>query len=105
MSFTGNEGEFISLSDAATLTENHRTNNPNAVQGHFLGGSKLKQLLDLTGCVGLRIYHGEDTTGVRQIVVVAVDGNQNDILGTSPLILDTSVMCPSICGNANDLNG
>jgi len=105
MSFTGDEGGFISLSDAATLTASHRSSNPEAVQGHFLGRTKLLDLLNQSGCRGLRIYHGESSSGGREIVVVGVDSNENDILdSTNPLVLDTSVLCPPTCSNSNSLN-
>jgi len=105
MSFTGNEGEFISLSDAATLTAAHRSSNPNALQGHFLGKAKILDLLNQSGCKGLRIYHGESSTGVREIVMVGVDSNEDDILdSTNPLVLDTSTPCPPTCGSSNALN-
>jgi len=105
MSFTGNEGEFISLNDAATLTAAHRSSNPNAIQGHFFGKSKILDLLNQSGCKGLRIYHGESSTGSREIVVVAVDSNEDDILNsTNPLVLDQSILCPPTCGSSNALN-
>jgi len=106
MSFTGNEGAFITLTDAATLTANYRSGQLNPTLGHFLGISKLQDLLAQTGCVGLRIYYGIDSeTGSKEIVVVGVDEDENDILdGTEPLILDQSVPCPTSCGASNDLN-
>lgn len=105
MSFTGNEGGYISLSAAATLTANYRSGQMDPVLGHFLGATKLQELLDQTGCVGLRIYYGVDSeTGSKEIVVVGVDENENDILGANPLILDQSMPCPPYCGNSNDLN-
>lgn len=105
MSFTGNEGEFISLQAGATLTANYRAGQVDPVLGHFLGIYKLQRLLNQNGCVGLRIYYGIDSkTGAKEIVVVGVDSNENDILSEQPLILDMSITCPPTCGNSNDLN-
>lgn len=102
--FTGNEGTFISLADGAALTAAYRTANPNGIKGHFLGIANINRLLGQTGCVGLRTYQGIDANGVEQIVVVAVDRNENDILAASPLILDKAFMCPPNCSAANALN-
>jgi hypothetical protein len=105
MSFTGNEGSFISLATGADLTANYRSGQLDPVLGQFLGANKLQTLLGQTGCVGLRIYYGMDgETGAPTIVVVGVNSSQNDILGTEPLILDTALPCPSYCGSSNDLN-
>ncbi|MDP3556267.1 MAG: hypothetical protein Q8T03_02770 [Bacteroidota bacterium] len=105
MSFDGKEGEFISLTQGATLTANYRSGQSNPILGHFLGVEKLRALLSQEGCVGLRIYHGLDSdTGYPAVVVVGADSSENDILGSSPLILDMSILCPPTCGNSNDLN-
>jgi hypothetical protein len=106
MSFSGNEGAFITLQDAAALTANYRNSGMlNPVLGQFLGANKLQQLLRQPGCVGLRIYYATDgTTGAPKIVVVGVTSNENDILATNPLILDQSMPCPPTCGNSNSLN-
>jgi hypothetical protein len=105
MSFTGNEGAFISLSEAAVLTSNYRNSGqPNPILGQFLGAEKLQDLLKQTDCVGLRIYYGKNAQGKPTIVVVGVDRNEDDILTEEPLILDQSMPCPPTCGHSNELN-
>ncbi len=105
MSFSGNEGAFISLESAAALTSNYRSGQMDPILGHFVGANKLQTLLGQTGCVGLRIYYGVDgETGAKEIVIVGVTSNENDILGSTPLILDNTVVCPPTCGDSNDLN-
>ncbi|MGE0567079.1 MAG: hypothetical protein AB7O73_03960 [Bacteroidia bacterium] len=105
MSFNGNEGTFISLNDGATLTANYRSGKYEPVLGYFFGAAKLQDLLDQSGCVGIRIYYGEDSgTGAPELVLVGVDSDENDILGTEPLVLDQGSPCPPNCGNSNDLN-
>lgn len=106
MSFTGNEGAFISLQDAAALTANYRSGQTNPILGHFVGTDKVQELLKQTGCVGLRIYYGiHGQTGRKEIVIVGVDSDENDILESTPLILDQTLPCPPTCGNSNELNG
>ncbi len=122
MSFNGDEGTFVSITEAAGLTANYRTSSSSSssttsttstssssslILGHFLGKEKLLELLNQSECVGLRIYHGRSgTSGLTpEIVVVGVDSNENDILPTSnALILDRSLPCPPTCGNSNALN-
>ena len=104
MSFTGNEGAFISLSQAAVLTSNYRNGQQNPILGQFLGVQKLQDLLRQTDCVGLRIYYGKNAEGKPTIVVVGVDAHEDDILGEEPLILDQSTPCPPTCGHSNELN-
>lgn len=104
MSFTGSEGAFISLQDAAALTARYRSGQQNPILGQFLGTEKLQDLLKQTGCAGLRIYYGKKTDGTPTIVVVGVDTDENDILGQDPLILDQAAPCPSYCSSSNDLN-
>lgn len=106
MSFTGNEGAFISLTDAAALTAEYRSQFKGQTQGHFLGINKLLTLLGQSGAVGIRIYYGIDaTTGERQVVLSAVASDESDILASSgALVLDQSVCCPPTCGTSNALN-
>jgi hypothetical protein len=105
MSFTGNEGDYITLTQASAFTAAYRAANPSSTKGHFLGAAKLKALLNQTGCVGLRSYYAINTaTGEKQLVVVGVDSNENDIVKGTALILDKSILCPPTCGAANALN-
>lgn len=101
MAFNGNEGGFISLEDGADMTRRYRDENPNEVLGHFYGINKLNKLLKQEGAVGIRMYHGIDENGEKQMVLVATDSEQNDILD---LVLDLNHPCPTECGSPNDLN-
>lgn len=102
MAFNGTEGEMIPLEDAAQMTANYRARCPNDMQAHFYGKDKILELLGQTGAMGIRAYYGVDNMGVKQLVLVAADANENDILG---LTLDLSKNCPPRCSNANALNG
>lgn len=105
MSFDGKEGAFISLNDAAALTAEYRNGQSSPVLGHFYGKENLLKLLNQSGCLGIRIYHGIDAaTASPELVLVGADANENDILAASPLILDGSSKCPPSCGNNNSLN-
>ncbi|TNF48427.1 MAG: hypothetical protein EP305_05510 [Bacteroidetes bacterium] len=101
MSFDGKEGAMISLQEAADLTANYRNRNEGAVKGYFYGKDHLETLLSQNGCVGIRIYFGEDNTGTTQLVLVGANGSEDDLLGQ---VLENGTPCPPRCGSRNDLN-
>ncbi len=102
MAFDGSEGQQITLSEASTLTANHRTANPNTKLGHFMGKELINSILAQTGCVGIRTYHCVNSLGERELVMVGVDANENDIV--SGIIADRMVGSPPNGGNLNPLN-
>ena len=103
MSFTGNEGGYITLAQGQTWTGNHRTANPTMVKAHFYGKTKLNEMLAQSGCVGLRMYRAIDDAGCLELVIVGVTANGTDM--TSGLLLDRSIPCPSACDPSSSLNG
>jgi hypothetical protein len=101
MSFNGNEGDFISLNAAADQTKAYRTANPNSINAHYVGRKKLEDILNGSDCVGIRIYYAIKPDGTKNIMIVGVDSNENDL---TDLVLDHTILCPPVCGNANALN-
>jgi hypothetical protein len=96
MAFNGKEGEQISLEEAVALTTNYR-NSPeaNGAQAHFFGKSIIGNILAQTGCVGIRIYYGLDANGMKQLVMVGVAENGDDMY--NGIIADRSIPCPTYC--------
>lgn len=101
MAFDGTEGSAITLAEGAALTKEHRLRNPTALKGRFFGKEILKEVLDQEGCMGIRIYFGQDEDGNRQLVAVGADASENDMLD---LVIDNSVPCPNFCSSPNSLN-
>jgi hypothetical protein len=102
MSFDGTEGGEITLSAGADLTAEYRKLNPGDTKGHFYGKDILNDILDQTGCMGIRIYYGvDDTTGAKELVLVGADSSEDDM---TDLVADMSAPCPNACGGGNDLN-
>ncbi|XOV66988.1 MAG: hypothetical protein ACFHU9_15285 [Fluviicola sp.] len=101
MSFDGTEGGSISLSAGAALTKEYRKQNPGATKGHFFGKDILHDLLNQSGCMGIRMYYGLDEDGNKELVLVGADADENDL---TALVADLSMPCPGVCGNANVLN-
>lgn len=104
MSFTGNENQEISLQDAADLTANYRQNQPYPYPelGGYFAKSGLLDVLNQNGCVGIRIYYGQDNSGESKLVIVGVDANENDLY--QGLLLDHMYKCPTNCSSSNQLN-
>ncbi len=102
MSFTGNENHAITLATAATWTRNYRTANPRATKGHFFGKTAIQNILNQSGCVGIRIYYALDDAGAQQLVISGASSNENDLC--DGLLADRGVACPPNCGVNNPLN-
>ncbi len=103
MAFNGDEGQQISLSDASSWTANYRNSSgDDGVHAQFYGKNKLKNIVNQTGCVGIRIYKGIDSQGVPVLILVGTDADENDM--TSGYILERGVPCPPYCGSGG-LNG
>ena len=101
MSFTGNEGEQITLAEGAALTKAYRDKNPNAIKARFFGRDGIEQILAQTDCKGLRLYFAQGTDGTPELVMVGADSNENDLLD---IIYDFSKPCPASCSSVNLLN-
>jgi hypothetical protein len=100
--FTGDEGEEISLVTASEWTANYRTENPGEIKAYFYGNIILQAILDQEEAVGMRIYYAIDDNGVKQMVLVGVDSNGNDL--TSGIVADRGAPCPTYCDADSPLN-
>lgn len=103
MSFNGNEGEFVTLSDASRWTANYRnTIQPGDTIAFAAGKEKLIELLNQDECLGARIYYGIGDEGQKNLVLVGVDANGDDI--ENGFILEHLYPCPRLCSKQNNLN-
>lgn len=104
MAFTGKEGERISLEEGAALTANYRNAaGSGATLSHYFGVDIIAQILAQPLCVGIRVYYGQDEGGKKQLVLVGVDAQENDM--TDGILGDKSLLCPPYCPNPNPLSG
>lgn len=94
-------GEVISLDEAKVMTAAHRANNTTGVLAHHYDKDLVLQVLNQTGCTGLRMYHGiENDTHV--MVLVGTDSNGDDM--ENGVILERGTLCPPRCPKKNNLN-
>jgi len=98
-------GDPISLATARQWTFNYRMNHPDETLAHMFGSEIIQQILSQTGCIGIRIYYATNDAGEKQLLLVGVDVNGDDLLpaegartdGEGTLIADASFPCPSTC--------
>lgn len=102
MAFTGNEGEMVSLDDAARWTANYRNSERfDGVNAIFYGINHLNSLLSQRACQGIRIYKAIDDDGNPIMVLVGTNEDGNDI--TDGYILERGVGCPPNCDSQNSV--
>lgn len=100
MAFTGNEGDWITLADGSTMTEDHRTTYPSEPMGIFLGKEKLQDLLNQHNAKGIRFYFAQKG-GKMNIVAVAADKMENDMTAK---VLNGGEEAPPYSSVSNPLN-
>ena len=103
MTFTGNEPHDITLAQASAWTKNYRnTITSSQTIAHYFGRAAIESILAQSDCVGIREYYALDDAGAKQIIIVGVDANGNDLY--NGLLAERSVKCPQDCAAANPLN-
>lgn len=101
MAFNGTEGEEITLANASSMTKKYRHDYPNQTLGHFFGKEIIERILDQSDAMGIRVYYGIDEDGKKQLILVGVDADENDLTN---LVADVSFPCPDACSVPNALN-
>jgi len=103
MSFTGDEDHDITLNEASAWTENYRnsagTGDPIA---HFFGRSKIDAILAQDYCVGIRIYYALDENSEKQLIIVGVKENEDDLYEGE--LAERALINPPYSGSSNPLN-
>jgi hypothetical protein len=103
--FSGNEDHSVSLESAAALTAEFRSNNRGARIAGYFSKTAIDSVLKQSNCVGIRIYFGlqPNSTDI-EMVIVGADTNEDDLIGTGSVCLDSALPCPARCGTNNVLN-
>jgi hypothetical protein len=73
-------GEEISHELGAQMIKDFQIANPLERKSYLIGKNILIQILSQPGCVGMRFYSAIDEEGVRTLVYVGVDENNNDLI-------------------------
>ena len=104
MAFTGLKDHSISLQEASDLTKNYRDAQTSEfyIKAEFFGSDAIRSVLAQQDCVGIRIYYGQDSSGIPKLVIVGAKADENDMV--DGIILDKGVLCPYTCSETNALN-
>lgn len=105
--FDGTESGPIPLATAKEWTANYRaTIKPGETLAHYFGGDIIQKVLKEAGCVGIRVYYAIDDKGQKQLLIVGVDENGDNLLPAEVaeargeddfIIVDKSTSCPPQC--------
>lgn len=117
----------ISLEEAKKFTAGYRKekaefmtadkmNEKEAKKGGMFGKEDILDLLNQPGCVGMRYYYGRNDDGSKNLVLVGVDKDNNDILpaeeksamavmdsNDNGIILERGLPCPPYCTEKDGL--
>lgn len=102
--FNGSEGGEISLEEAASWTANYRGRAKSAevARSHFFGREILERMLAQDTCVGIRMYHGLNKENKKELILVGVNADGNDL--EEGIIADRSSVCPPDCNSVGKLS-
>ncbi len=102
MAVDRNTGEVVTLDSAVNYTHSFQNENPEAIKSFFVGSEKLKSILKQEGCIGVRIYNGNDAaTNKENRVLVGVDASGEDI--SEGVIVEHLEPCPKSCPKSSPL--
>ena len=88
----------ISRDEAAGLIKAHQAQAaPSAHQATAFNRSAFEHLLAQPGAAGIRIYHARHADGSQTMVMVAVDGSGQDLIGQTDTCAQRGTDCPPYC--------
>ncbi len=116
-SYSPEVGKDIGYEAGAKMVKAHYDANPDDVLAHFMGRNIIENILAQPGCVGIRMFHGLNELGIRQLVLVGVNkdgknileytttGDNGEITKQKAIVADMSRACPPYCGDSDDAGG
>jgi len=109
--YDGSECSWVTRTEAQESTTRYLKSNAyealNQKRNAYIGGNKIKDLLNQEGAVGIRMYLGLYENGDPQLFFVGVDAHDEDLLNSDnhlgkEIILDNNVWCPIFCRGNGD---
>ncbi len=110
-SFAPEVGEDIGYEQGAKMIKTYFDQNQDDVLASFMGRNMIEAILAQPGVTGIRMFNALNDLGIRQLVLVGVDVNGNNILQYNTIgengevikkkgiVADRSVLCPPHCGD------
>jgi hypothetical protein len=115
--YTAEVGEDIGYEKGAKMIKNYYDQNQDDVLAHFMGKNMIEALLAQPGAVGIRMFHGINEIGLKQLVLVGVDANGNNLVNYTTvgdngeitkhkgIVADRARNCPPYCGDGGGTQG
>jgi hypothetical protein len=109
--FTAAAGKDIGFEKAAKMVKRNIDANPDDVMAEFVGKDLLLKILAQPGVVGIRSFYGLNEMGIKQLLMVGVDGNGTNVTSYSTtndsgqierhkgIVSGMSPKCPPHCGD------
>jgi hypothetical protein len=108
-------GKHIGYEAGAKMIKRHFDENPDDVMAHFIGRDIIDKILAQPGCIGIRTFNGLNEIGIKQVILVGVDKNGNNILEVDIInhngqvfknqgvIVSSGRICPPYCGGTTEI--
>ncbi|MBX2932344.1 MAG: hypothetical protein KF781_10410 [Chitinophagaceae bacterium] len=115
-SFAPEVGEDIGYELGAKMIQRWHKENPDDVLASFTGRNIIENILAQPGCTGIRMFNAINDLGIKQLVLVGVDKDGNNILEYTTIgedgnliknrgiVADRSAICPPSCGQGGDIS-
>jgi hypothetical protein len=106
-------GTLLSLQKANEMIEAWQNQEPDAIRSFLYGKNIFEQLLQVPGCVGIRVFNGLDDNSRQALVFVPVNERNQNILNypvykeegivvVEAPIADGGLPCPTHCPDSPD---
>lgn len=108
--YSAEVGEDIGYELGAKMIKNYFSQNQDDVLASFMGRNQIEAILAQPGVVGIRMFNALNDLGIRQLVLVGVDANGQNILQYTTIgengelikkkgiVADRAKLCPPYCG-------
>jgi len=115
--FSPEVGKDIGYELGAKMIKTYYDQNQDDVLAHFMGRNMIEAILAQPGVVGIRMFYALNDLGIKQLVLVGVDENGNNILNYTTvgengemikkkgIVADKTRMCPPYCGDGDGSKG
>ncbi|HEX8333264.1 MAG TPA: hypothetical protein VF622_11605 [Segetibacter sp.] len=111
-SFSPEVGEDIGYELGAKMIKTYFDQNQDDVLASFMGRNMIEAILAQPGVTGIRMFNAINDLGIRQLVLVGVDAEGNNILNYTTvgdngevikkkgIVADRARICPPYCGDS-----
>lgn len=108
--YSAEVGEDIGYEKGAKMIKTYYDQNQDDVLAHFMGRNLIEAILAQPGVIGIRMFHALNEIGIKQLVLVGVDANGDNILNYTEvgengeiikkkgIVADKTRNCPPYCG-------